>query len=142
MATSFLRLELHARLLKALDIQLEENDNWKPDTPEKIMQVIELNGLHIERHVKVDPRPAPIDPEDINWEWHVWSLHPVYRFMHVGDFYGRRGEPRVIADDLTTAVLYWAVLRAERVKELRECPVMSKNYVFERLNELVYFKGA
>ncbi|QZE59943.1 hypothetical protein pEaSNUABM35_00026 [Erwinia phage pEa_SNUABM_35] len=110
--------------------------HWKPDAPEKIIQVIEQYGLRVERVVK-SGLPKPIDADNVEWVYHVWSRHPVYRGLSDENLMRREG-PRVAGETLTLAVLTWAVLRAERIKELRACPVQSKSYNFERLQERVY----
>lgn len=147
--------ELRSRLGAALDLEVKTAPNadieyyvdsdglpmglvkdWRPDVPEKIVQVIEQYGLRVERVVKPGI-PKPIDADNVQWVYHVWSRHPVYRSLSVDNFARREG-PRVAGETLTLAVLTWAVLRAERIKELRACPVQSKSYNFERLQERVY----
>ncbi|QZE59607.1 hypothetical protein pEaSNUABM39_00027 [Erwinia phage pEa_SNUABM_39] len=109
---------------------------WRPDAPEKILQVIEQYGLRVERVVKPG-LPKPITAENVEWVYHVWSRNPVYRGLSDQNVMRREG-PRVEGQTLTIAVLTWAVLRAERIKELQSCPVQSKGYNFNLLQERVY----
>lgn len=151
--------ELRSRLVAALDLKTQTAPkadieyyvdpagnpmglvrDWLPDAPEKIIQVIEQYGLRVERVVKPG-LPKPIDADNVQWVYHVWSGHPLYRALSVDNFARSKGA-RVEGQTLTLAVLTWAVLRAEHIKELQSCAVMSKAYNFERLQERVYVSAA
>lgn len=158
-------VELRQRLARALDLRecgsavatdgsvikyyLDAENNpmglvrdWLPDAPEKILKVIELYGLHVERTVHPHHKPKPGEEAKIVWQYNVWSRNPIYRSL--SQDYGRllRNGPRIVGPDLTTAVLTWAVLRAERVKTLRESKLEASMYNFNTLREKVYVSPA
>lgn len=112
--------------------------DWYPDDPKKIIQVIERYGLHVERIVHPDHKVKPGKEHEVVWQYHVWSRHPAYGNLANDEFAPRRHGARVTGPDLTSAVLLWAVLRAERVEVLRRDAVLYKHYNFERLQERVY----
>ncbi|QZE58587.1 hypothetical protein pEaSNUABM28_00030 [Erwinia phage pEa_SNUABM_28] len=147
--------ELRSRLAAALDLEVKtaptadieyyvDSDGlpmglvqeWRPDAPEKIIQVIEQYGLRVERVVKPG-LPKPVDADNIQWVFNVWSRHPVYRTLSSDEFI-HQGGPRIEGETLTMAVLTWAVLRAERIKRLKADRTMSKAYNFNVLRERVY----
>lgn len=115
--------------------------DWLPDTPDKILQVIERYGLSVERVASPDQRPQSIN--EVKWEYHVWSRMVMYRNLSNDQFGHRRVRgARVQAKDLTTAVLTWAVLRAEHVLALKQDALASDQYNFDRLKEKVYVPAA
>jgi len=151
--------ELRERLVKALDMSVVSDgpsacyvdaigkpmglvSHWRPESAENILLVIERYGLHVERTVAPYHKPRPGEEDRIVWQFNVWSRNPIYRTL--SQEYGRRLEhgPRVVGPDLTTAVFTWAVLRAERVKQLRESKVEGKLYHFGALREKVYVSPA
>lgn len=153
--------ELRSRLAAALDLEVRTAQTadieyyvdpdglpmgmvqeWLPDAPEKIIQVIERYGLRVERIVHPDHRPRPGEEDKIVWQYNVWSRNPIYRTLSQDYGHTLRNGPRVVGNDLTTAVLTWAVLRAERVKQLRESKVEAPMYKFEVLREKVYVSPA
>lgn len=115
--------------------------DWLPDSPDKILQVIERYGLSVERVASPDQRPQSIN--EVKWEYHVWSRMVMYRNLSDDQFGHRRPKgARVAAKDLTTAVLTWAVLRAEHVLALKQDALASDQYNFDRLKEKVYVSEA
>lgn len=115
--------------------------DWLPDSPDKILQVIERYGLSVERVASPDQRPQSIN--EVKWEYHVWSRMVMYRNLSDDQFgYRRLKGARVRAKDLTTAVLTWAVLRAEHVLALKQDALASDQYNFDRLKEKVYVSEA
>ena len=150
--------ELRERLVKALDMSIVSDgpsacyvdatgkpmglvSHWRPESAENILLVIERYGLHVERTVAPYHKPRPGEEDKIVWQFNVWSRNPIYRPLS-SDTFARRHGPRVVGPDLTTAVFTWAVLRAERVKELRESKVDAKLYHFGALLEKVYVSPA
>lgn len=151
--------ELRERLIKALDMSVVSDgpsacyvdatgkpmglvSHWRPESAENILLVIERYGLHVERTVDPRHKPKPGEEDKIVWQFNVWSRNPIYRTL--SQDYGRSLQhgPRIVGPDLTTAVLTWAVLRAERVKQLRESKVEAPMYKFEVLREKVYVSPA
>lgn len=115
--------------------------DWLPDSPDKILQVIERYGLSVERAAL--PNQRPMCASDVKWEYCVWSRMTMYRTLSADPFgYRRPARPRVRAKDLTTAVLTWAVLRAEHVLALKQEAPSSDQYNFDRLAEKVYVSKA
>lgn len=150
--------ELRERLVKALDMSVVSDgpsacyvdaigkpmglvSHWRPESAENILLVIERYGLHVERTVAPYHKPRPGEEDKIVWQFNVWSRNPIYRPLS-SDNFARRDGARVVGPDLTTAVFTWAVLRAERVKELRESKVDAKLYHFGALREKVYVSPA
>ena len=113
--------------------------DWRPDAPDKIIQVIEQYGLRVERVVKPN-LIKPVTSENVEWVFHVWSRHPMYRALSPDIYSTRRAHegPRVAGETLSLAVLTWAVLRAEHIKNLKEDSVLGHSYDFELLQERVY----
>lgn len=151
--------DLRIRLASALDLRLCGSDDvkyyvdpegrpmglvrdWFPDAPDKIIKVIERYGLHVGRTVSPLPKPKPGEEDNIVWKYNVWSRNPVYRTLGNENGLSKQNGARVVASDLTTAVLTWAVLRAERVKDLRNSPLESHLYSFHALREKVYVSPA
>lgn len=151
--------ELRERLVQALDMSVVSDgpsacyvdatgkpmglvSQWRPESAENILLVIERYGLHVERTVDPRHKPKPGEEDKIVWQFNVWSRNPIYRTL--SQDYGRSLQhgPRIVGPDLTTAVLTWAVLRAERVKQLRESKVEAPMYKFEVLREKVYVSPA
>ncbi|QZE57910.1 hypothetical protein MPK70_gp034 [Erwinia phage pEa_SNUABM_33] len=151
--------ELRERLVKALDMSVVSDgpsacyvdatgnpmglvSQWRPESAENILLVIERYGLHVERTVDPRHKPKPGEEDRIVWEFNVWSRNPIYR--NLSQDYGRalQNGPRIVGPDLTTAVFTWAVLRAERVKQLRESKTEGKLYHFGALREKVYVSPA
>lgn len=151
--------ELRERLVQALDMSVVSDgpsacyvdatgkpmglvSHWRPESAENILLVIERYGLHVERTVDPRHKPKPGEEDKIVWQFNVWSRNPIYRTL--SQDYGRSLQhgPRIVGPDLTTAVLTWAVLRAERVKQLRESKVEAPMYKFEVLREKVYVPPA
>lgn len=151
--------ELRERLVKALGMSVVSDgpsacyvdatgkpmglvSHWRPESAENILLVIERYGLHVERTVDPRHKPKPGEEDRIVWEFNVWSRNPIYR--NLSQDYGRalQNGPRIVGPDLTTAVFTWAVLRAERVKQLRESKTEGKLYHFGALREKVYVSPA
>ncbi|ARW58673.1 hypothetical protein HOS33_gp033 [Erwinia phage vB_EamM_Y3] len=115
--------------------------DWLPDSPDKILQVIERYGLSVER--VASPNQRPQCASEVKWEYHVWSRMVMYRNLSSDAHrYHRVKGARVTAKDLTTAVLTWAVLRAEHVLALKQDALASDQYNFDRLKEKVYVSEA
>ncbi|EBY9527479.1 hypothetical protein D5P86_00675 [Salmonella enterica subsp. enterica serovar Infantis] len=151
--------ELRERLVQALDMSIVSSgssacyvdatgnpmglvSHWRPEAAENILLVIERYGLRVERIVHPEHKPRPGEEDKIVWQYNVWSRNPIYRTLSQDYGYTLRNGPRVVGNDLTTAVLTWAVLRAERVKQLRESKVEAPMYKFEVLREKVYVSPA
>lgn len=114
---------------------------WRPESAENILLVIERYGLCVERTVDPQHKPRPGEEDKIVWLYNVWSRNPIYRTLSVDNFARSRGA-RIVSHDLKTAVFTWAVLRAERVKQLRDSKVDAKLYNFDVLREKVYVSPA
>lgn len=151
-------VDLRERLVQALDMSIVSSGpsacyvdatgkpmglvrEWQPESADNILLVIERYGLHVERTVSPEHKPVPGEEDNIVWVYNVWSRNPIYRTLSQGRF-GVGHSARVTGPDLKTAVLTWAVLRAERVKSLRENPVDSPLYRFVALREKVYVSRA
>lgn len=151
--------ELRERLVKALDMSVVSDgpsacyvdatgrpmglvSHWRPESAENILLVIERYGLHVERTVAPYHKPKPGEEDKIVWQFNVWSRNPIYRSLSQDYNHTLRNGPRVVGPDLTTAVLTWAVLRAERVKQLRNSKVEAPLYNFNTLREKVYVSPA
>lgn len=151
--------ELRERLVKALDMSVVSDgpsacyvdatgrpmglvSHWHPESAENILLVIERYGLHVERTVSPYHKPKPGEEDKIVWQFNVWSRNPIYRTL--SQDYGRSLQhgPRIVGPDLTTTVFTWAVLRAERVKQLRESKVEAELYNYHVLREKVYVSPA